>query len=127
MKEYLPLLGRFGLTLIFIVNGLHKFLEFGEFEMSLLEMGLPLAAPLLILAASAEVLGGLLILIGYKTGPVSFALAIYVIMTTIFFHPIWFDLGHYTDFVKNMAITGGLLTLAYHGPGPKSMDSHHLW
>ena len=125
MKEYLPLFGRFGLTLILIVNGLHKALEFSDFLLILESKGLPFSKIPLILAILIELIGGLAIVIGYKTKETASIVAVYLIVVTIFIHPIWQDMSFFSDFVKNLAIIGGFVLLAHYGAGSKSIDTNH--
>ena len=56
MKEYTAVVGRFGLTLIFIVNGLHKALEFGESADIVADKGLN--AGQIVREAGKEIKGG---------------------------------------------------------------------
>ena len=127
MREYLPLLGRGGIALIFVVQGLHKIMEFPEVMLELQGKSLPLAGLILVFVIIIELLGGIMIMLGYKTKFCASVMSVYLILVTCIFHPIWLDLSYFSDFVKNIAIIGALFTLAYHGSGPKSMDSHHLW
>lgn len=123
--DYLPLFGRFGITLIFIVNGLYKALEF-NFSISLLvEKGFSVPEFFLVLSVAIELIGGIMVLIGYRTRPVAFIMSVYLILATFIYHPIWADMNNYVDFSKNLAIIGALMLLAYHGPGPKSVDTYH--
>ena len=122
MREYLPLLGRGGIALIFVVEGLHKMMEFGEFVTALESRSLPLPQLLLLFGIVIELFGGIMIMIGYKTKFCASIMSLYLILVTALFHPIWMDLSYFTDFVKNIAIIGALFTLVYHGAGPKSMD-----
>ena len=127
MKDYIALIGRFGLTLIFIVNGLHKALEFSDSADLISEKGFPIASVFIAGSIIIELAGGILILIGYMVKPTALIMCMYLVITTIVFHPVWGDAISFMDFVKNTAIAGGLLTLYHHGAGPKSIDSHDLW
>ncbi len=125
MREYLHLLGRFGLSLIFVVEGLHKALEFDESLLILKEEEFPMPFISLVFSIIVELIGGLAIVIGYKTTIAALAISLYLIVSTVFFHPVWHDMAFFMDFVKNIAIIGGLFILAYHGSGPKSVDTYH--
>ena len=116
-----------GIALIFVLLGLEKALNFDETRDLIHQKNLPLAGILVIFSVAIELLGGLLLVIGFLTRPVSLIMAAYLIPTTLIFYPIWQDVNHMEDLLKNLAIIGGLLTLAYHGAGPKSIDSVHLW
>jgi putative oxidoreductase len=126
MKEYLPLFGRMGISLVFILLGLEKCMDFTNSTELLNALGFPAAAFLLVISIVIEFVGGFLVLIGYRVKIVAVIMAIYLLIVTSVFHPVWTDLIHFQDFVKNLAITGGLLTLAYYGGGPKSLDSNEL-
>ena len=122
MKDFLPLLGRFGISLIFVVNGLYKALEFNESVELLQSKFLPFTAVLITISIVIELLGGLLIVIGYKVKVTASAMSVYLLITTVVFHPVWKDMENFMDFSKNLAIIGGLCLLAYYGSGPKSID-----
>ena len=126
MKEYLPLFGRMGISLVFILLGLEKCMDFDHSRQLLNDLGIPAAPFLLVISIIIEFVGGVLVLIGYHVKIVAIIMACYLIVITAIFHPIWIDLVHFQDFVKNIAITGGLLTLSYYGGGPKSLDSNEL-
>jgi len=125
MREYLHLFGRFGLSLIFVVEGLHKALEYKESIVIIEEKGLPIPLFFLICSIVIELIGGLALAIGYKTSTAAFVVSLYLMVVTIFFHPVWDDMSYFIDFVKNIAIIGGLFILAYYGSGPKSVDNYH--
>lgn len=120
--SYIPLFGRFAIALIFVVNGLHKALEFDDSVAFLQLTGMPLANLLLVGSIAVEVMGGMMIVIGYKIKWTAMIMAVYLIITTIIFHPVWVDMVNFTDFLKNLSIIGGLLILSYYGSGPKSID-----
>jgi putative oxidoreductase len=74
-----------------------------------------------------EVVGGLLILIGYKTRWVAWAMVIWIIIVTLLGHPFWTMEGaprgpNMANFYKNLAIMAAYLLLAIHGPGRYSVD-----
>lgn len=85
------------------------------------------AGELLPLVILTELVGGLLLLIGYKTRYVGVALAGFCILAIWFFHTA-FDLpppaGHFNwvIFIKNFAVAGGLLAIAGRGAGTYSLD-----
>ena len=126
MREYLPLFGRMGISFVFILLGLEKCLDFDHSRQLLNVLGIPAVPTLLIISITIEFVGGILVLIGYHVKHVALIMAFYLVIITAIFHPIWTDLIHFEDFVKNLAIVGGLLTLSYYGGGPKSLDSKEL-
>ncbi|HAW51454.1 MAG TPA: hypothetical protein DCX54_03855 [Flavobacteriales bacterium] len=124
MKEYLPLFGRMGISLIFILLGLEKCLDFDRSVQYLNDHGFPAVDFVLVLFVIIEFIGGILVLIGYHVKITALIMAIYLFLITLIYYPIWTDLVYYQDFIKNLAITGGLLTLSYFGGGPKSLDGY---
>ncbi|MEQ8325435.1 MAG: DoxX family protein [Vicingaceae bacterium] len=123
MKEYIPLIGRLCLAMVFVLMGLQKILIFEDTLTYMKDASIPFPLILLVMVIVVETAGGLAIMIGIRVKIVAFVLALYMVPTTLIFHPIWGDSIQFVDFLKNLAIAGGLLTLSYHGAGPKSIDS----
>ena len=124
LDKYGPLLGRFLLTVIFIIAGIQKITDLSGTAAFMASKGLPLVNVLLVLAIIVELGGGLLILLGWQARWAAAALFFFVIVVTLIFHPIWSDqelLQNYRDFIKNIAILGGLMYVMVHGSGPLSL------
>lgn len=91
--------------------------------------GVPLASVLVPLSGIVELLGGLGILLGYKTKWGAWLLVIFLIPVTFMLHRFWLipdPMIRQLDmaaFMKNISILGGALLIAYFGPGPLSVDS----
>jgi len=68
-----------------------------------------------------ELLGGLMIVVGYQTRLVALALAGFTIVATILFHSAP-DRMQQLLFMKNLAVAGGFLVLFASGPGRWSLD-----
>jgi putative oxidoreductase len=80
------------------------------------------------LIAAVELLGGLAILLGFKTQWVAGALVVYIIILTLLVNPFWLEQGaareaNQIQFYKNLAIIGGFLLLAITGAGRYSVDN----
>ncbi|MBW8637418.1 DoxX family protein [Hoeflea sp. WL0058] len=117
------LIGRILLSAIFILAGLNKLGDPAGTAGYMTSLGLPLASVGVWLVILLEVLGGIAVLIGFMTAPASLALALFCIVSAFLAH---FNLGDQTQFVmffKNLAIAGGFLVLAAHGPGSISVDA----
>jgi putative oxidoreductase len=76
-------------------------------------------ARLLPLVIATELGGGLLVLVGLKTRWAAIALMGLCLLTALFFH---LGADQVIHFQKNLAMSGGFLTLAIFGPGPWSLD-----
>jgi putative oxidoreductase len=75
---------------------------------------------------AAEIGGGLALAAGFLTRLSAFGLAVFTVVAGVLFHAKFGDMGQTVHFAKNMAITGGLLSLVMSGAGPLSLDAL-LW
>lgn len=123
LSVYAVPLGRVLLAALFLVAGAGKA---GNPEGTIgyiSSAGLPLPQLGYIIALVAELGGGLLILVGYKTRLVAPLMAIFTIATAVFFHNNFGDQTQITMFLKNLAIAGGFFVLGAHGAGALSIDN----
>ena len=60
----------------------------------------------------SEIGGGAALIIGYRTQVVAFLLAGLTLGISLFMHDFWNDPAETQNFVKNMAIMGGLMFVA---------------
>ena len=121
MNTFAPLLGRLGLSLIFIVSGWGKLAGYAATQGYMASKGVP--GELLPLVIALELGGGLAILAGVFTRPVAFALAAFSLVAAVLFHFDFSDAMQAISFWKNVAIAGGFLMLAANGPGALSVDA----
>ncbi len=121
------LLGRLCLCTIFILSGIGKFLHPDATSLYMAAKGMPLIPFFLYSSAILEVLGGALLLFGCKIRWTASIIALYLIPVTIIFHKFWginppeSEL-QLIEFLKNLAIIGGLLYIAATGAGKLSID-----
>jgi putative oxidoreductase len=85
--------------------------------------GLPFAQLGYVIALVVEIAGGILLIVGYRTRLVGFALAVFTIVAGLMFHSNFADQTELIDFMKNVAIAGGLLQLTAFGGGALSLDA----
>jgi putative oxidoreductase len=121
MQNFTLLVGRLGLSLIFILSGIGKITAYQATTKLLVAHGLP--PGLLPLVIFAELGGGLAILCGLLTRWAAGGLFIYTMLTALVFHNQLADHEQWINFMKNLAIAGGFLILAVHGPGGLSLDA----
>jgi uncharacterized membrane protein YphA (DoxX/SURF4 family) len=74
-----------------------------------------------------EILGGLMLLLGWKTRFACVLLMVYLVPVTFFLHAFWVYHGHEQtmhalEFVNDIAIYGALILLLATGPGKWSYD-----
>jgi putative oxidoreductase len=127
-RSIVPLVGRFLISIIFILGGLSKIGAFSMYAGFVAVAHLPLPKVSLAIAIVIELLGGLAILVGLYTRFTAWVVFLYLIPTTILFHNFWAFQGaarieNLVNFEKNLAIMGGLLILATFGAGAYSVDS----
>ena len=113
-------LGRLMLALIFILAGVEKVTDLARTSAYMEAVGVPSALlwPTILL----EVLGGIAIAIGYKTALAALGLALFSIAAAVLFHSDFSDKMQMILFLKNIAMTGGLLILATSGATAYSLD-----
>ena len=115
------LLGRVLLSVIFILSGLGKLPHFHDVAGMMAAKGIPLASLALVITLFIEIGGGLMVLTGFKARYAALVIAVWLIPVTLIFHHFWGipaeqQQEQMINFLKNVAIMGGLLILAYASP-----------
>jgi putative oxidoreductase len=118
-----PAFGRFLIAVIFLLSGIGKIFAPEATQGYIAAAGLPLPVVGYAIALLAEVGGGLLLLLGYQTRYAALGLAIFTVAAAIGFHHNFADQNQMIHFLKNFAITGGLLQVFAFGPGSFSLDA----
>lgn len=121
MAAYLQFFGRIMLALIFIMAAVGKIQEPAGTAAYMETMNVP--SILLWPTIALELLGGLAIVVGYKTRLFAFALAAFTLLAAALFHADFNDKMQTIMFMKDIAIAGGLLLLAAIGKTAFSMDN----
>ena len=94
---------------IFLVSGFGKLTDVQETAADIAELGLPLPVLAALAAGALELVCGLLLMLGRKTGWAAAALLLFMVPVTLLFEPPFRGPGAIYDFLKNLAIMGGLL------------------
>lgn len=120
-------LGRALLALIFIISGFGKLAAVAGIAKMLGDKGFPQPVAFGYAVGALELIGGLMVLVGFKTRSAALALAAFTAATIFAAHDFWtFEGAQYmaqrTHALKNLAILGGFLVLAASGPGRYSFD-----
>jgi putative oxidoreductase len=119
------LLGRVFLSLLFIASAFNKITDYAGTQGYMESMGVPaLMLPLVIIL---ELLGGIAILIGFKTRIVALLFIGFNVISALLFHSDFGDQTQMTMFMKNIAIAGGFLLLFAQGAGAYSVDNHKYY
>jgi putative oxidoreductase len=115
------ILGRALLSAIFILSGLGKLPHFNDVAGMMAQKGIPLAGLALAITLLIEIGGGLMILTGFKARYAALVIALWLVPVTLVFHHFWgipeaAKQDQIVNLLKNVAIMGGLLILAYASP-----------
>ena len=121
MKDFSILLGRLGLSAIFILSGVGKILAYTQTEGYMASHGLP--GSLLPLVIALEVGGGLAVAAGFLTRLAAIGLAVFCVVSAFIFHRVPGDQMQMVMFMKNIAMAGGFLVLFAQGAGTWSIDN----
>ncbi len=114
-------LGRILIASIFVMAGIQKIFAYAGTQGYMQSMGVP--GELLPLVILLELLGGMAIVIGWKTKWVALALAGFTIIAAVIFHSNFADQMQSIMFMKDLAIAGGFVLLVAHGPGAYALDN----
>jgi putative oxidoreductase len=120
MSNLAALAGRILIALMFLQSGVEKFAHYSGTLGYMTKAGLPFPEVLLVASAVIETLGALAIIAGWKARWAALALAVWMIPVTLIFHNPAAGQDAMIHFMKNVAITGGLLMVFAFGPGALS-------
>ncbi|HZV97812.1 MAG TPA: DoxX family protein [Methylophilaceae bacterium] len=121
MNNYVNLTGRILLALIFIISGMGKIADPAGTMGYMQAMGVP--GILLWPTIAVEILGGIAIIIGFQTRLAAYLLAAFTLLAAVLFHSNFADQMQMIQFMKNLAMTGGLLVLASSGALGLAVDT----
>ena len=126
-QDALLLLGRVLLGAIFVESGFGKLMNLAGFAAGLEGQGLPFAYALAAVGAAVEFFGGLAVVLGAWTRVAAFLVAGFTVVATLIAHRYWefppeAQRMQHIQFMKNLAIIGGLLVLIGAGAGRFSVD-----
>ena len=122
LQNPLSLAGRLLLALLFIPAGFGKIGGFAATAGYAASKGVPLAELAIAIAIFVELGLGLLLLVGFQTRWAALGMAFFTFVISFIFHPLS-DPSQAQSFFKNMAIVGGLLSVAAWGAGAWSVDA----
>ena len=120
MTKIFDLIARISISILFLLNGIFKINNYEGTVGWMESFGLPgiLIFPAIIL----EIVGPILIIIGYQTRIAAASLSLFCIATAIIFHNDFSDQMQLTAFLKNIALAGGFLFLVINGAKGYCLD-----
>jgi len=134
MWEIVYALGRIAVPIVFIVFGVIQFSDIAPYIASPAVLKFVVATgnvlpPTVVAYAVAciDLIGGLMVLVGFKTRWAALTLLAFTALTIFFAHPFWTMEGatraaNQVQALKNISIIGALLMIAAHGAGRFSFD-----
>lgn len=120
---------RLALSVLFLWGGIEKMLGYAGFAAYLQAKGVPfvhISAPFTV---AFELIGGVMLVIGFLTRPLGLALAAFTLLSGVVGHDFWNALDpalqHHelNEFSANLCIAGGFLLLFVTGAGAISVDA----
>lgn len=128
LQDTLALVGRILLAWLFVPAGFGKIAGFSGAVGYATSVGLPLPEVGVAVGLLIELVGGLMLLVGFVTRPAAVLLAFFTLVASFFFHAYWSlpadqAMMQQLMFNKNIAISGGLLAFAAFGAGRWSLDA----
>ena len=120
MTNIADLVGRILISALFLLNGIFKINNYDGTIGWMEGFGMP--GILLIPAIILEIVGPVLVIIGYKTKLAAGLLSLFCIATAVIFHNDFADQIQFTSFLKNIALAGGFLILFVNGAKDFSVD-----
>ena len=126
ISKWAQVVGRVALGMIFLVSGLGKLAGWRGTVAYAASKGVP--EILLAIATALELFGAVSVVLGFKARWGALALLIFLVPVTLVFHNFWAvpaaqQQMEMANFLKNLAIAGGLLIIFGRGGGAFSIDN----
>ena len=109
------------ISLMFVTSGFSKISAYAATQGYMEAMGVP--GVLLPLVVVVELLGGLAVMLGWKTRIAAFLLAGFSLLSALLFHANFGDQMQMIMFMKNISIAGGFLMIVSLGGGAYALDN----
>ncbi len=128
LQNPLSLLARILLALLFVPAGFGKITGFAGTVGYIASQGVPLPQVAAAVGIVVELGLGLMLLAGYRTRWAALGIALFTVVITFIFHAFWASpaeqaMMQQMNFFKNLAIAGGLFSIAAFGGGAWSLDA----
>lgn len=127
-QSNMMLVGRIAIAVLFLVPGIRKAMAVAGTAGYFAKLGFPMPEVMVWVAILIEVGGAALLILGWQARRVAWLLILFTLIATLMAHRFWefSDAAQYAaqmnNFLKNLAVIGGLLYVAAFGPGALSVD-----
>jgi putative oxidoreductase len=120
MTNILDLVARILISALFLLNGVFKISNYDGTVGWMESFGIP--GIFLLPAIILEIVGPILIILGYKAKIAAGLLSLFCIATAFIFHNDFSDQMQLGSFLKNIALAGGFLFIFINGTKDLSLD-----
>src|SRR5271163_2293637 len=120
--DTVALIGRILIALLFLLSAIGKLAAPAATQAYIAAMGLPAPTLAYLGSTAVELIGGVLLIVGFRVRPVAVGMAVFTLLTAVFFHRDFADQNQMIHFWKNIAVMGGLLQVAAFGAGRFALD-----
>lgn len=121
LKDFALPFGRVLIAMLFLISGVRKLGHPGA-VIDMISQNLPFPTLGFAISIACELGAGTLFLLGYRTRLMASVLALFTLATALAFHNDFAARGELNNFLKNLAILGGLLHVWATGGGRYSID-----
>ena len=136
-KDWIMLAARFFMGGMFIITGYRKWLGIAgaggfagssKFVAGTMGVSMDVAQVLLACACAVEIIGGIMLIVGFRTRLAAIALILFVAILTPFFHGPWNfpmprAMNEFDQALKNFNLICGMLLIIAFGAGRFSLDA----
>jgi putative oxidoreductase len=116
-------LGRVFAAVIFLVFGNNKVIHNAQMQAYMVNHNSHVPTLLIFPALILQLLGGAMLIVGYKTRYAALALSGFTIIAASLFHIQWGIQAEFVQFLTDYSLTGAILFMFVYGPGPFSIDA----
>lgn len=126
MDIFVPI-GRFLFAVLFLGSGFNHFAKHGEMTEYARSKGVPAAGMMVTITGLMLLAGGLSALLGYRLDIGGWILVAFLLPAAFLMHAFWKESDpmrkatEMAQFMKNLALAGAAMVLAYFGGGPGSI------
>ena len=120
--DTVALIGRIFIALLFLLSGFGKLAAPAATQAYIAAMGIPAPTLAYLGSTAVELIGSVLLIVGFRVRAVAVGMAVFTLLTAVFFHRDFADQNQMIHFLKNIAIVGGLLQVAAFGAGRFALD-----
>ncbi len=125
--EIVVLLGRIFYSFLFITSGFAHVQNRKMMAGYAQSKGVPAAELMVVASGLVELVGGLLVLLGYQSRIGAWLIILFLVPVTFAMHAFWKvtdpmqKVHERVNFFKNLSLLGAALLIAYFGSGPLSL------